>query len=339
MSCQHPVDTTDRDLIELERVWQFCKVFSIYTQNVPSHSTALGYTYPEQIVADLHDTLRSPWHDTAIAVAAYDPDYNNLTYALASSEEATAVGSAEVFASELSPAVGYIRIPEFTATTAEELEAIDPAVAAKPNLIVDVVGNLGGDLDGCKASIDLFLPTGAPYVKVTYRKDVLENGDTGTVVKGTWSAQPSGADLEGKKISIVINRESASAAELLAVGLRDGLASGTVRIVGEKSYGKAIGQYVFALVSGAGLKLTGFRFHTLDASLDYHEKGIEPDTLVTGPVDRILTAGRLLDPTFGSTSGMRSRIQQIIDQTYPFLPKSRTPVCAKYMPAQDLPAF
>jgi len=81
-------------------------------------------------------------------------------------------------------------------------------------------------------------------------------------------------------LAVLVNENSASAAEILAGAIKD---TETGVLVGTTTFGKGIVQTVFPLGTGsgpkAGLKLTTARYLTPDKH-DIHEKGIEPDVVV-----------------------------------------------------------
>jgi hypothetical protein len=337
ISCQYPVDTTDRNLLELERVWQYIRVFSIYTGRIPSHETALDVTYPEEQLLMLHDTLRSPWlssDSTADTYALYYHRYEDIPGVEAA--RVSAAGSRSVEAHALTDSVAYIRIGAFTDDTHQELRSLGSAIERSPSLIIDLIGNPGGDLEPCKESVELFLPEGITYLHTTYRKDVYETGDTGTVTRAAWKTRRGGDIFEGKRVVLLVNRGSASSAEIFTAALRDGLGEERCTVIGERTYGKSIGQYVFRLYSGAGLKLTGFRFYRVGGP-DWNEWGIIPDRPVDGTFRQwMLTAGELLHPGFGSIPGIRIRIDDIRTAVYSYSGAGK-PVAGEVRRISDTP--
>lgn len=77
-------------------------------------------------------------------------------------------------------------------------------------------------------------------------------------------------------MAVLINRGTASAAELMAGSLK---AHGLATIIGEKSFGKAVGQALFPLTQTTALQLTNARYFTPSgACID--GVGIEPDESV-----------------------------------------------------------
>ncbi|MBT4639842.1 MAG: hypothetical protein HOC09_13555, partial [Deltaproteobacteria bacterium] len=75
---------------------------------------------------------------------------------------------------------------------------------------------------------------------------------------------------------VLINRYSASSAEIVAGAIKDrdvGL------IVGEKSFGKGVVQSIFPLGNDLFIKMTTARYMT-PSGVNFHEIGIEPDHFV-----------------------------------------------------------
>jgi carboxyl-terminal processing protease len=74
---------------------------------------------------------------------------------------------------------------------------------------------------------------------------------------------------------VLVDRASASAAEVVAAALHD---NDRATLVGENTYGKALVQTVTPLSNGAALRLTTARYLT-PAGIDISRRGIEPDVL------------------------------------------------------------
>ena len=74
-------------------------------------------------------------------------------------------------------------------------------------------------------------------------------------------------------IVVLVNEESASAAEVFTGALKD---YGAARVVGTTTYGKGIVQNVIPLGDGSAIKITTAHYYT-PSGFDLHEKGIEPD--------------------------------------------------------------
>lgn len=140
------------------------------------------------------------------------------------------------------PAIGYIRMTEFT-------EGLPPAVADEirrldaPAYVIDLRGNPGGLLDAC---VDLCTMFVGRQTIVTTRS---RNGDDPRVSRGT-IAMP---ELEGKPVVVLINGGSASASEIFAGAMQD---FGRATLVGTRSYGKGSVQEPHELSDGSRFKLT-----------------------------------------------------------------------------------
>lgn len=82
--------------------------------------------------------------------------------------------------------------------------------------------------------------------------------------------------FKNKPIVILINRNTASASEILAGTLRDNL---NAILIGERSYGKNSIQQVIPMPNETGLILTTDRYILPDGS-DIYGKGLEPDIVI-----------------------------------------------------------
>lgn len=150
------------------------------------------------------------------------------------------------------PDVGYINLSRgFHSTTSDELNSIMADLTEKGarSFILDLRGNRGGYLDQAIRVADRFLQRGQVIVSVRGREG--KNFDRDIVAE-------TGA-TENVPMVVLINRESASASEIVAGAIQDhdrGL------IVGESSFGKGLVQNIFPLSDGSGLTLTIARYYT-----------------------------------------------------------------------------
>ena len=304
-SCKLPVDTKDGDLLELERIWQYSKAYSIYTDRVPDEKEALSFDYPKSLVISIQDTMLSPWDTTYRRIGRYYDDWKDLYEEL--------YGPVRyyipVYFKKLSNNTAYTHIWSFESPTYYEVLAFTDSIRGISNIILDLRYDGGGFVDICKYIIELILPVNTPYLYEERREEVSE-GNFSTIAETVTTRAPDTTDWGGKKIALLINRGSASAAEILAVALKCGMVSNNLNIFGEKSFGKGIGQYAFLFntTSGAGLKLTGLRFKgiSVNDTIDYHEMGIlpdvySPDSTRTLYINELLEAGKWLEPDFENT--------------------------------------
>lgn len=116
-------------------------------------------------------------------------------------------------------------------------------------LILDLRGNPGGLLDQAIDVASEFLPRGTIVVSVKGRTEYSEP----IVYKST------GSDPATMPLVILINRNSASASEIVAGAIQD---HGRGLIVGETSFGKGLVQRIYQLPFNTGLTLTTARYYT-----------------------------------------------------------------------------
>ncbi len=163
--------------------------------------------------------------------------------------------------------VGYIRISEFKLGTVEEFS--EGLSFVKENgakgLIIDLRSNPGGYADSVISMTDMVLPKGT----IAY----LENN------QGEREYYYSDAAWIDMPMVILVNEGTASAAELLAGSTQ---AHGVAKIVGKKTFGKAVGQRPYMLSEDTAVYLTDSRYYTPKGEC-IDKKGIQPDIEVDLP--------------------------------------------------------
>jgi carboxyl-terminal processing protease len=133
-------------------------------------------------------------------------------------------------------------------------------------LILDFRYDPGGFLDEAVKVADLFLPQGA---LITYTK-------SRTSRQNFFDKATDDEGFTQLPIVILVNKESASASEVVTGALQD---SGRARVVGMKTFGKGSVQELFQLEGDAGLRLTVAKYYT-PKDRCIHEQGIQPDVEV-----------------------------------------------------------
>ena len=86
-------------------------------------------------------------------------------------------------------------------------------------------------------------------------------------------------------VVVLVDRESASAAEVLAAALHD---HHRATVVGEPTYGKSLVQEIDRLATGGALKLT-VASHRTPAGRDIAHGGVAPDVRTTHALTRAVT--------------------------------------------------
>lgn len=173
----------------------------------------------------------------------------------------------------------HLSIQQFQQSTATELdEAIADALehlGALNGLILDLRDNPGGMLQAAVAVSDRFLSD----------KLVVYADGRGKSEALRFTSNP-GEVLPGVPLVVLVNRSSASAAEILAGALQD---HERAVILGEETFGKGSVQTIWPLRNGAGMRLTTSHYHTPSGRM-IQSGGIVPDVL----------SGSLLSPADAS---------------------------------------
>ncbi len=171
--------------------------------------------------------------------------------------------------------IAYLRLACFQKTTCRDLDEALWKLHRKgmKSLIVDLRGNPGGLLMTAVEVVDKFVERGV--IVSTRGRSTQEDFTYTARVPGTWRVP----------LVVIIDNDSASAAEIVAGAIRDHR-RGTV--VGVRSYGKGSVQGIFPLdMSTAGVRLTTAKFYS-PTGRPYTRIGVEPDVtvrLAAKPID------------------------------------------------------
>lgn len=161
--------------------------------------------------------------------------------------------------------IGYIRLSSFQENTTSKLVKQLSAWQSEQlnGIILDLRNNPGGLLDQAITIADLFLDKGR--IVSTEGRFFDANSDYYA------SPQIMAANIP---MSVLINKGSASASEVLAAALQD---NGRAKLIGQTSFGKgSIQSLIPTLLDGNAIKLTIAKYTTPNGR-DIHSKGIEPD--------------------------------------------------------------
>jgi len=170
----------------------------------------------------------------------------------------------------LEPGFGYLRITQFQARTAQNLEQALQELeqqnkAPLRGLVLDLRNNPGGVLNGAVEVTDDFLDGGV----------IVQTKGRGNGSDQSYKATP-GDRIKAAPIVALVNGGSASASEIVAGALQD---HRRALIVGERTFGKGSVQSILPLGNGAAVKLTTARYYTPNGR-SIQAEGIVPDILL-----------------------------------------------------------
>ena len=167
--------------------------------------------------------------------------------------------------------IAYVRITNFTDTSAEELsKAIDDMGDNINGMILDLRDNPGGLLVAAIDVCDKFLDSGV--IVSTHPDRETQNGPTIN------SAKPDKNEFR-KPLVVLVNQYSASASEIVSGALKD---DHRAILVGERTFGKGSVQMTFPLADGsARLKLTTSHYYLPSGRCIHREEnstswGVDP---------------------------------------------------------------
>lgn len=164
--------------------------------------------------------------------------------------------------------IGYIKIFEFSNGIYDQFkEEYNKLINEQKinGLIIDLRNNPGGLVTDTVKIADLLVKKGTILKTVNY--------------DGTSKTYSSGEDQILVPLVVIVNENSASAAEILAGCIKD-LEQGTV--VGTTTFGKQIVQSIIKLENGGGVSITTSKYYT-PSGVEIHGNGIEPNIVVNLP--------------------------------------------------------
>lgn len=169
--------------------------------------------------------------------------------------------------------IGYIRISNFTERTGEEVRRAISALSDMNSqaYLIDLRDNGGGSLSAAIEVASEFLNEGV--VAIEQRRGQAE------IVHNVRTSRVKPAS--GKPVAILVNQNTASAAEIVAGAIQD-YERGP--LIGEKTFGKGSVQLVFELSDGSAVRVTAARWLT-PKRRELDGAGLVPDIEVAGSAD------------------------------------------------------
>lgn len=169
--------------------------------------------------------------------------------------------------------VGYVAISDFSEHTGEQFaQAVDGLLKKNINsLIIDLRNNPGGLLDAAVEVAEPFFRKGELIVYSQGRK---------AADREEFRSEAEGDPLD-LPVAVLINQDTASAAEIVTGALKD---TGRAVVVGERSFGKGSVQTIIDLPNGEGMRLTTAKYYT-PSGVSLHGKGVSPQVEVVLSAD------------------------------------------------------
>lgn len=182
---------------------------------------------------------------------------------------------------------GYILVTQFELVTGDQFREMVEELEAQgmKQLVIDLRDNPGGVLDSCVEIAAYILPEDQYEGTILATSDkygqgiryYCEDGEIRYEANDGGGRDPRYPKKDGHEldmpIAVLVNENSASAAEVLAGALRD---YDKATLVGETTFGKGIVQSLLPLDDGSAVKVTIAHYYT-PSGFDLHKKGLEPD--------------------------------------------------------------
>lgn len=167
----------------------------------------------------------------------------------------------------LAPGLAIIHVAQCQPATAGEIHRQLSRLrreqgADLQGVVLDLRGNPGGALDAAVAISDLFLAEGR-IVSIKGRYERIDRAYDARL----------GSEWESLPLAVLIDGDTASAAEIIAAALQS---HGRATVVGERSFGKGSVQNIFALDPTHAVRLTTARYYTAKGE-SIHDRGVQPD--------------------------------------------------------------
>ncbi len=210
--------------------------------------------------------------------------------------------------------VGYVQLTDFTPDAGKEVRnaVVKLKEEGAKGIVLDLRGNPGGLLFEAVNICNIFIPKGKPVV--TTKGKVRDSNIS-------YETLNNPVDLE-IPLTVLINRGSASASEIVAGTLQD---YDRAVVVGEKSFGKGLVQLSRPLSYNSQVKITTAKYYTPTGRciqvLDYSHRrsdgsvGSIPDSIkreFKTTNDRVVYDGGGIDPDIEVETGEMSSLTQVL---------------------------
>jgi hypothetical protein len=248
------------------------------------YTEALDELYEQELQRDVHGKYYTYFDNVAIslltdAIRGINNDRYTYLYLPERYKQQKEEEKQEALLSyieELDKQTVYFRLTNFSEHSWKIVKDNIEKLAGYQNIIIDLRGNLGGDIDVMKDICDLFLPKG----------DIIAV-DRMRFMDWTYKSGKHPV-LKYEKIFILQDGNTASSSENMIAALNDNLDN--VTLVGTRTFGKGIGQYTLPLRNGFAVKATILKWYTPNGN-NIQNSGIDPEIPYDGddPVNYVMS--------------------------------------------------
>lgn len=193
--------------------------------------------------------------------------------------------------------IGYCSITEVNSNTATQMKTVLQGFARYHvhGIVLDLRNNPGGYVDVAQQIVGMFLPSSdAGKLFVTFRERLSRWNAPSTAERTVNRLVPHETPVvAGIPVAVIVNQNTASAAEMITLGLRD---LDHAVVVGTHSFGKGTAQEDFVLANGGDVHLTFARWFGPKGE-SINGTGITPEYVV--PLTGTSTE---YDPALGTTN-------------------------------------
>ena len=207
-----------------EQISQFFSTNYLYKDNLPDRNQSLERLNKSKLsnpeIASLLEGVKRK--DDRFTYTIYGEDYDLVT----------TEGAVDLESYKEDGSLVYFKIRDFNANTDDAFVEVLDRISDTPNktLVIDLRDNGGGFTNSANNMLDVLLPS---YVtsSLIYNDGYSDN------------YYSDASHIDFKHIFIFVDEHTASAAELLTLGLKSYLSN--VTVVGRDTFGKGVGQLVF----------------------------------------------------------------------------------------------
>ncbi|KAL2621949.1 hypothetical protein R1flu_002154 [Riccia fluitans] len=181
----------------------------------------------------------------------------------------------EIPRSDKDPAkIGYIRLSTFNSNSSRAVRTAIENLrdSGATSFVLDIRNNSGG-----------LFPAGVEIAKMWLDKGVIAYISDSKGVRDIYETDGEEAIATTEPLTVLVNRGTASASEVLAGALKD---NKRALIVGEPTFGKGRIQSIFELSDGSGMAVTVARYET-PAHINIDKVGITPDLRLTADDEQV----------------------------------------------------